>query len=281
MKTAPLAAAYPWEDFERVVILSPHLDDAALSCGGLLQFLKDRETSCLVISVYCGNPPPVKGQDGSLRTFQRKGYVNPRLRRKEDIAAMHAMDADFVHLGFADSIYRRSPLTNEFIYRRSRERWVSPRVDDLAHVEELYLVLRRLCHNLGRILLVSPMGIGQHVDHTIVAQVALRVAEGGTSLLFFEDFPYVVDREVGSGVEDGPAQALLRLKQEAVLRHVLPVDAAAKASLISRYRSQIPALFDDEQGLEEALQGRKHDGAPCEFYWRARELREAQGPKGE
>lgn len=273
MKTSSLLTAYPWDEFERVVILSPHLDDAVLSCGGLLHFLSGCEASRLVISVYCGNPPAVKSKDGTLRTFQRKGYINPRQRRREDIAAMHSADADFVHLGFSDSVYRRSPLTNQFIYRRAEERWVAPRVDDLAHVEELYLVLQRLCLNLGRILLVSPMGIGQHVDHTIVAQVALRLAERGPSLLFYEDFPYVVDREVGNGVEDDPGRALHRLKQEPSARFVLPVDMEAKAPLISRYSSQIPALFDDDQGLLEALQARTYRGVPCEFYWKARELR--------
>lgn len=42
MKTVSPATAFPWDDIERVVILSPHMDDAALSCGGLLNFLVGR-----------------------------------------------------------------------------------------------------------------------------------------------------------------------------------------------------------------------------------------------
>ena len=274
MKTVALATAMPWDDIERVVILSPHLDDAALSCGGLLNFLTGRQTSCLVINVYCGNPPALKRSDGSQRTPQRKGYANPRLRRREDIAAMHSVDADFVHLGFPDSIYRRSPLTNQFIYQRTRERWVAPRVDDLGHVEELYLVLQRLCLNLGRILLVSPMGIGQHVDHTIVARTALRLAEQGVALLFYEDFPYVVDRAVGSGADDGPQQALARLGRAPATRLHLPVDVEAKASLIGHYGSQIAALFDDDQGMRSALQSHRHMDVPSELYWKTRPARD-------
>ncbi len=268
MKTIPLATAFPWDEIERVVILSPHMDDAALSCGGLLNFLTERQASCLVISIYSGNPPAVKNKDGTLRTPQRKGYMNPRLRRREDVAAMRSVDADFVHLGFPDGIYRRSPFNNQLLYRHARERWVSPRVDDLAHVEELYLVLRRLCLNLGRVLLVSPMGIGQHVDHTIVAQVALRLAERGVSLLFFEDFPYVVNSKVGNGTEDDPRQALQRLGWDSAERMVMPVNVVAKASLISHYQSQIPSLFHDEKGMLEALQACQHKKIPCEFYWK-------------
>lgn len=276
MKTVGLATAYPWDDIERVIILSPHLDDAALSCGGLINFLNERQTSCLVISIYGGNPPTVRGKDGSLRTLQRKGYVSPRLRRREDVAAMRAANADVVHLGFADGIYRRSPLSNQIIYRHARERWVAPRVDDLGHVEELFLVLRQLCLGLGRILLVSPMGIGQHVDHTIVARVALRLAEHGVSLLFYEDFPYVVNLSVGNGRPDGPLSALQRLAREPVARMALPVSVAAKASLIGHYQSQIPALFNDSAGLHAALQSHQHEGSPCEFYWKSRDIR---GPR--
>lgn len=271
MKTIALATAYPWDDIERVIILSPHLDDAALSCGGLMEFLSKRKSSSLVISIYCGNPPPVKNKDGTLRTPQRKGYVNPRLRRREDVAAMHAANADFVHLGFADGIYRRSPLSGQIIYRHAHERWVAPRVDDLGHIEELYLVLKQLCMGLGRILLVSPMGIGQHVDHTIVARVALRLAEQGVSLMFYEDFPYVVSTSVGSGEQDGPAIALKRLGRKPGDRMVLPVNVAAKAHLISHYESQIPALFEGENGLLSALQSHQHQGTPCEYYWKSRD----------
>lgn len=276
MKTVELATAYPWDDIERVIILSPHLDDAALSCGGLLHFLTGRQASCLVISIYCGNPPAVKGKDGALRTLQRKGYVNPRLRRREDVAAMRATNADFVHLGFADGIYRRSPLSNQIIYRHARERWVGPRVDDLGHVEELYLVLKQLCLGLGRILLVSPMGIGQHVDHTIVARVALRLAEQGVSLLFYEDFPYVASQSVGSGAQDGPLNALQRLEREPISRLVLPVATEIKASLIGHYQSQITALFGDANGLQSALESHQYKGLPCEFYWKSGDVRTAR-----
>lgn len=270
MKTGSLAEAFTWDDYERVVILSPHLDDAALSCGGLLEFLREREAAGLVITVCSGNPPASNGMKEHHQGRQRKGYANPRLRRREDITAMHAVDADFVHLSFPDSIYRRSPLTGQFIYRDAKEPWVAPRVEDQPHIEELYLVLRRLCLNLGRILLVSPMGIGRHVDHTIVAQVALRLAERGLTLLFYEDFPYIVDPAL-TGAADSPDLALARFGLVPTQRCVLPIDVASKASLIQHYASQVPDLFESEAEFRTLLGARTHRGRPCEFYWRATE----------
>lgn len=268
MKTHALLERFDWSEFERVVILSPHLDDAALSCGGLLHALQGR-VSTLVVSICCGNPPRVATGDGAGRSQMRRGHVNPRFRRREDIAAMHSVNADFVHLSFPDGVYRRSPLTGKLIYRSAREHWTSPRVDDMAHVEELYLVLRRICLDLGRILLLSPMGIGHHVDHQIAAQVAVRLALAGASLLFYEDFPYVVDPRVGRGDEDGPEQALARLHLEAAECLTLPIDVEAKMTLLRHYATQVKALFGDDDGMRVRIANRTFAALPSEMYWRA------------
>jgi LmbE family N-acetylglucosaminyl deacetylase len=269
MKTLNLQERFDWDVFERVVILSPHLDDAALSCGALLHALRER-VSTLVVSISCSTSRR-PASDGSRKIERRHGQVSARTRRAEDIAAMHSVNAYFVHLSFADGIYRRSPLTGKLIYRNARERWVLPRVDDMAHIEELYLVLRRLCLDLGRILLLSPMGVGHHVDHQIAAQVALRLAAtaAGAELLFYEDFPYVADPRVGRGDQDDPLQALARLRLAPARRFALPVAVDAKMALLRHYASQIPALFGNDDGMRERIAGHQNRTLPSEFYWQA------------
>lgn len=267
MRTVPLLDRLDWKDFERVVILSPHLDDAALSCGGLLHALQGR-VSTLVVSICCGTLR-VTAADGSKKLPHRRGHVSPQLRRREDIAAMHSVNADFVHLSFSDGIYRRSPLTGKLIYRNERERWDSPRVDDMAHIEELYLVLRRICLDLGGILLLSPMGIGHHVDHQITAQVAVRLAAAGASLMFYEDFPYVADPRIGRGDRDGPREALARLRLAPARHYAVPVDVDGKMALLRHYASQVSALFGDDDGMRARITGYQHAKLPSEFYWRA------------
>ena len=269
MKTLPLLERFNWHEFERVVILSPHLDDAALSCCGLLHALQER-VSTLVVSISCGSLRVLAG-DGSVNISARRGHVSPRIRRREDIAAMRSVNANFVHLGFADGIFRRSPLTGRLIYRneRKREPWVLPCVDDMAHIEELYLVLRRLCLDLGRVLLLSPMGIGHHVDHQIAAQVAVRLATAGAALLFYEDFPYVADARTGHGNHDGPHEALARLHLAATRHFSVPVDVNAKMALLRHYATQMSALFGDDKSMRERIVGHRHGNVPSEFYWQA------------
>lgn len=269
MMSRPLLDGLDFDAYERVVILSPHLDDAALSCGGLLHALQG--VSTLVVTLCSGNPPPLVGADGTIKAPSRRGHVSPRIRRREDIAAMRSIRAEFVHLSFPDAIYRRSQA-GKLIYRNERERWVAPRADDAIYIEELHQLLRRICLDLGSILLVSPMGIGDHVDHQITARVALRLAQAGASLLFYEDFPYVANPSSGRGDSDGPAQALARLRLAPAERFIVPVDVEGKMRLLGHYASQVPVLFGSDDGMREAIVSHQHDGRPCEFYWRASAL---------
>ncbi len=271
METSDLVESIDWAEYERVVVLSPHLDDAALSCFGLLRALDDI-VSRLVITICCGDPAPAPfwGKDSEFRQEAEPGdYGSPDERRREDMAAMNAIGCDFVHLGFSDGVYRRSPTSGELIYRTSREKFVQPRIDDAGHIEELFLVLRRLCQNMGRILLISPLAVGYHVDHAITAHVALRLEGEDVDLLFYEDLPYVLGTRYRDGLEDSPEAALERINRRPEHRYAAGVDPAEKARIIEFYASQVPALFGEDADLEGLMGSRTHDGRPSEFYWKA------------
>lgn len=261
MNTRPLLEAVDWEQFERAIFLSPHLDDAALSCAGALELLKSR-VSRLTVTIACGNPVPK-----SARSRQRKGYASPDERRVEDVAALDALDCDYVHLGFADCIYRRSPTTGDLIYRTASHRQGQLALEDATHLEELYLVLRRLCTGMGKVVIFSPMAIGRHVDHVACAQVALRMASPRVQVLFYEDVPYVVNGMRAGN--DGPLAALERLGLAPVERFYAEVDVEAKAEVVSLYTSQVPLLFAEGE-LHTALRQRTVEDRPAELFWRAR-----------
>lgn len=266
MKSSPIFDAIEWNRLERVVVLSPHIDDAALSCGALLDGLAGR-VSRLVITIGCGNPgtPDPTGRG----TRQRKGFAPMSRRRREDIDAMNLLGCDYVHLGFQDGIYRRSPVTGDLIYRHPRRKWSAPKIEDSAHIEEVFLTLRRLCHNMGPILIFAPMGIGSHVDHFICAMIALRLASSRVRVLFYEDFPYAVDGNVGKGA-DSPQEALARLGRMADRRFFVPVDVERQARLLLAYASQVPALFGSEERMRTLLEARVHGTTPSEFFWSSR-----------
>ena len=264
---APGFADVDWSTVERVIVLSPHLDDAALSCGGLLAALRGH-VSRLVVTVTCADAKA------------RKGHINPAPRRLEDRQALASIDCDVAHLGFADAIYRRSPISGQLIYAGIRERMAAPPIDDAAHVEELYLVMRRLCLDMGRVILLSPMAVGQHVDHVLCAHVAVRLLGNSPDLFFYEDFPYVVGGVLADVPDDDPQRALRRLNQAPAECVRVPIDAERKLALLRHYPSQMPLLFGDDQRMAAAVQSQQVDGQPIESYWRVRPARSRGNHRG-
>jgi LmbE family N-acetylglucosaminyl deacetylase len=258
-----------WDAIERVIVLSPHLDDAALSCGGLLTSLH-RKVSRLVVTISCGD----------ARGRGRKGVATPAQRRLEDRRALHSIDCDFAHLGFVDAIYRRSPFSGQLIYHGIRERMSAPPIDDGGHVEELYLVLRRLCGDMGNVLVLSPMAVGQHVDHVLCAHVAMRLFGSSPNLLFYEDFPYVLGGVLTDVPDDGPETAMRRLDRIPVRRYAVPIDPERKIALFRHYASQIPPLFGTDERMCALVRGHAEGGHATEGYWRSRPNRSRGGRGG-
>ena len=275
MKPEPLSKAFQFNQYERVVFLSPHLDDAVLSCGGLLASMKP-DVSRLVITVTCGNPVAdyIKMDSSGLlsverkKAAERKGYAPSKIRRREDLLAMEAVDSDYVHLGFPDAIYRRSSVTGKLIYRDTIMGLENPSHEDEGYIKDLLVILRRLTHNMGRVLILSPMAIGGHVDHLICMETALKLWNSKVTVLFYEDWPYVVRGEKDTEILTPPKTVLEKLGYRASKVYYHPFDLRLKTNLILKYESQIPRLFKSEDEVSDLLSRRKFNNGPCEFYWK-------------
>ena len=92
------------------VYVSPHLDDAVFSCGGLIARQTARGDEVVVVTVFAGDPPV-----GELTPFAYElhrrwgGEGSPMgLRRAEDLVACGRVGASVVHLPLPDAVYRRS-----------------------------------------------------------------------------------------------------------------------------------------------------------------------------
>ena len=267
-----LLQAYAWGEFERVIVLSPHLDDAALSCGGLLARLRG-EVPRVVVTVCAGDPP----DPAAIRGTWRESFGTPAERRREDRAAMKALACEHVHLGFCDAIYRQDSRGRP-LYQRVMA--TAMHSDDELLIEEIVAVLSRICTGAGPALVISPMGIGEHIDHIICARAAAALS--GVQLLYYEDMPYSApgwDRSDGDSAAAKEAEralvALGRLPEQSLS---VTFDLDSKAEIVARYRTQLPVLFEsDVQKLRRALAAKRDpqrqsrsDSAgeqPVEVYW--------------
>src|SRR5438093_8638643 len=89
-----------------VLVLSPRLDDAVFSCGGLLAELQDP----VVTTVFAGFPPPALPlQEWDAACGFCSGGEAVTARREEDDAALRVLCACPEHLDFLESQYGASP----------------------------------------------------------------------------------------------------------------------------------------------------------------------------
>lgn len=90
----------------RLVVLSPHLDDAAFSLGATLAGLARAKVKVSVVTVFAGDPdsPAPAGEWDRRAGFRTEGEA-ARARREEDLHACRVMGAEPVWLPFRDEQY--------------------------------------------------------------------------------------------------------------------------------------------------------------------------------
>jgi LmbE family N-acetylglucosaminyl deacetylase len=225
----------------RWIYLSPHFDDAVLSCGGLIYSQSRQGLKPEIWTVMAGNPPP-----GSLSNFAVRnqalwglpdGNETVAMRRAEDREAASRVGAHLVHFQYPDCIYRRSS-DGKSLYNRTIKAAIHPA--DLELVEHLAEKLASSLHPDD--VLVCPLALGGHVDHALVRRAAESL---NRSLLYFADVPYVLNRQKSlvEGVV-GMESRHFPVSEEGFI---------AWWSGISAYRSQLDSLYKRKGTLEAAL----------------------------
>jgi hypothetical protein len=214
-----------------VVVLSPHLDDAVLSCWHLL----DRADRAAVVNVFTAPPPP----GAPLAWWDRlTGATDPaqrmRERRAEDARALGHAGASACALGQLDHQYRFGP---------------EPRAAVAAGIAGAV--------GAGA-LVVAPAGLAGHPDHVLVRDAALALATAGARVTLYADLPHAIARgwpgwvtgererhgdRVEAAWEAALAQAGLAVAR--LRRRVHALDAAARARklrAVQAYATQRAAL---------------------------------------
>ena len=172
----------------RWVFLSPHLDDAPLSAGGLITALRSR-VKVQVWTLFCG--ATFQGPYSEVAMWLHEssgGQTGSRLswqREREDRGACRKLGAQHKHLPWKDSPYRKAK-DGRFMYDgQPRTTWHE---DDDAMVASIAATLKKDFRDDD--VVVAPLAVGNHVDHVITRHVAELV--NPATLLYYEDIPYVV-----------------------------------------------------------------------------------------
>ena len=152
-----------------VVILSPHIDDAAWSLGPVLESLKSHGHHLQLINLFSTTLIMGDGMKGPAR--------DTALRKAEETLATQEVGFDeVIYLDFPDGILRDRQLDNIF----------DPTYDMPAWLADLVLDTLKTYIPADAVVL-APSGFGWHIDHRLTAHVASKLTQ---RVIFYEDMPY-------------------------------------------------------------------------------------------
>ncbi len=244
--------------------LSPHLDDVALSCGGLIAKQGLGGERVLVLTIFAGRP-----SYGSLSLFARFLHLtwgNPPdpvgLRWKEDEAALAHLGAEPYHLPLLDALYRGQPRP---LYRSNGALFGEIDPQDRGLAEEVAGYVEEVSRRYGQPCLYAPLAVGHHVDHRMVKGAADLLSQRGQEVTYYEDFPYGENPQAlakALAVEEGWSSTLEEIG-DALER---------KIEAIALYSSQIFVLFRSREAMARRVRAYATSLAPergpAERYWK-------------
>lgn len=241
------------------IYLSPHLDDAVFSCGGLIWEQTARQKKVEIWTVCAGDVPEGPLSDFAEKHHQRweTGQNAVAIRKQEDAKACERVGAAVRHFSLPDCIYRRAGVD----YLSGSPSPVKPRIAGGRHLyitrEDLFGPIHpaefTLIQDLGKCIaaalpedasVVCPMAVGGHVDHrlTLAAAQTLQIPR-----LYYMDFPYVLKDipEVEGLTGRGWQSRLYEISREGF---------EAWFESIAAHQSQISTFWDDLADMRADLE---------------------------
>lgn len=264
------AISRPAPSIPRSIFLSPHPDDAVLSCGGTIYRLAENGYRPIVITLFGGDRPigaPLSEFARELQQRWQLGDNAPAARRDEDRAACDRLGAMLIHLPFADAVYRLEPLTQRCMYDSEKAIFGPVREGDIVErVAEALQSKLRLAGSSVRVFV--PLTAGKHVDHVITRSAAERL---GLELDYYEDYPYAEQSERLAHVWGAAGTRESAWKSEAV--ELSEAALQAKIDAFLRHRSQISTFYRDDDEVAQRIRAYAAavgQGQPIERFWRKR-----------
>ncbi len=228
------------------IYLSPHLDDAALSCGGQIYQQTAAGQRVLIVSITAGDPPHTTISTYAQSLHDRWALISDAVaaRRAEDIAACRILGADWLHWALPDCIYRLHPETGTPFYVSDADIFGDVHPAELPLVMQLGAAVTALPAH-GQ--LIVPLTIGHHVDHLLTRQAAEQ-AINPAQLVYYEDYPYAQQAGKLAQTIGAPPRGW----QPAVIE----LSAAAlqtKIAAIAAFKSQFSTFFTDDHDLAQQV----------------------------
>jgi LmbE family N-acetylglucosaminyl deacetylase len=243
----------------RHIYLSPHLDDAVLSCGGMIYRQAQSGQPVAVITLFAGSPPAGHRLSPFAESFHERWQSSappgpdfsdpPAVRRAEDVRAFATLSPAIraIHLPLLDCIYRIDPASGVALYASEEALFGVVKPGDPAPT-----TLRDAPPLPPDAILYAPLSVGGHVDHRVVRSAVAGWDVPPRQVRYYTDYPYAarpgaLEAVIGDGA--GWESVIIPLDEEAL---------AAKIEAVSQHASQIRTFWVDADSMAAALRDYTH-----------------------
>jgi LmbE family N-acetylglucosaminyl deacetylase len=228
------------------IYLSPHLDDAVFSCGGLI-WEQTQSGQEVEIWTICAAVPSDSGYSDYAAALHEDWRIEGnviQIRKEEDRRACQVLGAAPRYLSYLDCIYRKDS-SGGFLYQREEDLFGGMNLGETHLISDLCEQLKNQLPREAQV--VAPMGIGNHIDHDLVRKAVNRLER---PLLYYADYPYARENEGQTILE----HLLISPDWE---DKTIPVSKTGiqkwqEASL--QYSSQISTFWENEGILEDEIE---------------------------
>jgi hypothetical protein len=221
-----------------LLVVSPHLDDAWLSCAALL--LRSRPLD--VLNVFTGTPTPPRSTPWDLRSGFPDSAATVAARRLEDDGAFAGTTHRRTSLGLLTTSYLdgpRDPADAEVLAAAVAD-WAGSAGDDAVVAlpagagSRLPVAALRVLGWAGRFRGRTP----RNSEHVYVRDAALRAIDRTKAVpLLYEELPYL-----WSGSGDRQARRTASALRRRAVELTLTVDRDEKARRLASYASQLASF---------------------------------------
>jgi hypothetical protein len=207
-----------------VTVLSPHRDDAVFSLYICLSRWRKSPLRITILNFFTQSAYAPYAPPNSCNSISS-------LRAREDRYAINAIDP---RIRIKSAKLMDAPLRLNI----AAARVCDPELRTYGDSHDLQTISMFMQANIARGLAIAPLALGNHVDHLLVHNAAVRSLPG-KNLAFYEDLPYatwVTEEDLRSRIMRSEESTRVRL-QGVVLR--APHATWRKREVGVHYRSQI------------------------------------------
>lgn len=202
---------------DRYIFVSPHLDDAILSCYPMIRSCQDEGFQVEIWTVMAGLPHTESRFSDCAMMISRNdpaGYV--QIRQREDLKAASKLAIPTIHFPFPDAVYR-SDQGGRCLYPDLQSLFHNVDLRELCLINQISLAIEQ--HLRPGDTLVVPSAVCGHVDH-IMTRISCAMLPHET--LYYDEFPYAIRSGKAHHIESQTAWADSIRQYESQLSFLFP-----------------------------------------------------------